>query len=132
MGAHQTLGGSPPSSAALHVGHLLTVDQRVVEHIKLTTDWYGYAGILALLTLLLLTVPAAAAIRRRLWAQHRGFQAGHVAAACPLVVTLAIHVLTTDRYVHGRAHAVVYTLDHFRVPEPACSQGRHLGHHRVL
>jgi predicted CXXCH cytochrome family protein len=108
--AHEQLGWIALAAAALHVGLLLAVDQRVVEHIKLTAPRYEYAGILALLTLLFLTVPAGAAVRQRLWAQHRGFQAGHVGAACLLVVTLAMHVLTTDRYVHGRAHAVAYTL----------------------
>jgi len=108
--AHEKLGWLALGAAALHVGLLLAVDQRVVEHVKLTAPRYEYAGILALLTLLFLTVPAGAAVRRRLWAQHRGFQAGHVAAACLLVVAMAIHVLTTDRYVHGPAQAVVYTV----------------------
>jgi predicted CXXCH cytochrome family protein len=107
---HEQLGWIALGAAALHVGILLTVDQRVVEHIKLTAPRYEYAGMLALLTLLFLTVPAPAALRRRLWAQHRGFQAAHVGAACLLVVALTMHVLTTGRYVHGRAHAIAYTL----------------------
>jgi predicted CXXCH cytochrome family protein len=55
-------------------------------------------------------VPAGAAARRQLWPRHRNFQAVHVAAACLLLVALAMHVLTTGRYVHGRAHAVAYLL----------------------
>ena len=108
--AHELLGWSTLAVAVLHVGLLLGVDPRVVEHLKLTTPRYEYAGILALLTLLFLTVPSGAAVRRRLWPRHRNFQAAHVGAACLLVVALAVHVLTTDRYVHGRAHQVAYAL----------------------
>ena len=107
---HELLGWLALAAAVLHVGLLLGVDHRVVEHVKLTAPRYEYAGILALFTLLFLTVPAGAAVRWRLWPRHRNFQAAHVGAACLLVVTLAVHVLATDRYVHGRAHAVAYTL----------------------
>jgi predicted CXXCH cytochrome family protein len=110
MRGHELLGWLVLGAAILHVCLLLGADHRVVEHVKLTAPRYEYAGILALFTLLFLTVPADAAIRRRLWPRHRNFQAAHVGAACLLVVTLAIHVLTTGRYVHGGAHAVVYTL----------------------
>jgi predicted CXXCH cytochrome family protein len=68
------------------------------------------AGMVALLTLLFLTAPAGAALRSQLWSRHRNFQAAHVGAACVLVVTLALHVVATDRYVHGRAHRVAYIL----------------------
>ena len=107
---HQLLGWSVLAAAVLHVGLSLGVDHRVIEHLKLTAPRYEYAGILALLTLLFLTVPTAAAVRGRLWPRHRDFQAAHVGAACLLVVTLAVHVLATGRYVHGRAHEVVYIL----------------------
>ena len=107
---HELLGWSVLGAAILHVGLLLGADHRVVEHAKLTAPRYEYAGILALLTLLFLTVPANAAVRWRLWPRHRNFQAAHVGAACLLVVTLAIHALTTGRYVHGRVHVVAYTL----------------------
>jgi predicted CXXCH cytochrome family protein len=108
--SHELLGWAALAAAAVHIGLVLTVDQRVVEHIKLTAPRYEYAGILALLTLLFLTVPAGTSVRRRLWPRHRNFQAAHVGAACLLVFTLAVHVLGTGRYVHGRARAVVYTL----------------------
>jgi predicted CXXCH cytochrome family protein len=107
---HELLGWSALAAAVLHVGLLLSIDHRVAEHIKLTAPRYEYAGILALFTLLFLTVPAGAAIRRRLWPRHRNFQALHVGAACLLVVALAVHVLATGRYVHGRTHVIVYTL----------------------
>ena len=106
---HELLGWLVLGAAILHVGLLLGADHRVVEHVKLTAPRYEYAGILALFTLLFLAVPADAAVRRRLWPRHRNFQAAHVGAACLLVVTLAIHVLTTGRYIHGRAHVVAYT-----------------------
>lgn len=107
---HELLGWAALAAAVLHAGILLAADPRVVEHIKPTAPRYEYAGILALLALLFLSVPARAAIRRRLWPRHRNFQAAHVGAACLLVVALAIHVLTTDRYVHGRAQAIAYAL----------------------
>jgi predicted CXXCH cytochrome family protein len=110
LGSHELLGWLALAAAVLHVALSLGVDHRVVEHLKPTAPWYEFAGILALLTLLFLTVPAGSAVRPRLWPHHRSFQAAHVGAACLLVVTLAVHVLTTDRYVHGRAHAVAYTL----------------------
>jgi hypothetical protein len=107
---HELLGWLTLAAAVLHVGLLLTVDRRVIEHIKLTAPRYEYAGILALLSLIFLTMPAGAAARRRLWPRHRDFQAVHVGAACLLVATLAVHLLATGRYVHGRAHASVYIL----------------------
>ena len=107
---HELLGWLTLAAAVLHVGLLLGVDHRVVEHLKLTAPRYEYAGILALFTLLFLTVPAGGAVRRRLWPRHRNFQAAHVGAACLLIVALAVHVLTTGRYVHGRAHVVAYVL----------------------
>jgi predicted CXXCH cytochrome family protein len=108
--SHQLLGWLVLAAAALHVGLLLAVDHRVVEHIKLTAPRYEYAGILALLTLLFLTVPAGTSVRRRLWPRHRNFQAAHVGAACLLVFTLAVHVVGTGRYVRGGTQVVAYTL----------------------
>lgn len=110
MRAHELLGWSALGAAMLHVGLSLGADHRVIEHLKLTAPRYEYAGILALLTLLFLTLPAGAAVRWRLWPRHRNFQAAHVIAACLLVVALAVHALVTGRYVHGRAHVVAYIL----------------------
>jgi len=68
---------------------LLGVDHRVVEHVKLTAPRYEIRWDPGAVTLFLLTVPAGAAVRWRLWPRHRNFQAAHVGAACLLVVTLA-------------------------------------------
>lgn len=108
--SHELLGWLALAAALLHVGLSLGADPRVVEHLKPTAPRYEYAGILALAILLFLTAPAGAAVRRRLWPRHRNFQAAHVAAACLLVVALAMHVLSADRYVHGRAQASAYAL----------------------
>ena len=108
--AHEILGWLTFAAALLHVGISLGVDSRVVEHLKLTAPPYEMAGLVALLALLFLTAPAGAALRSRLWSSHRNFQAMHVGAACVLVVTLALHVGATDRYVHGRAHLAAYLL----------------------
>ena len=107
---HELLGWVALGAALLHVGLSLGTDHRVVEHVKLTAPRYQYAGILALFALLFLTVPADAALRTRLWPRHRSFQVAHVGAACLLVVSLALHVVATGRYVHGRAQVVAYTL----------------------
>jgi predicted CXXCH cytochrome family protein len=107
---HEILGWLTLGAALLHAGVSLSVDSRVLEHLKLTAPHYEMAGIVALLALVFLTAPAGAALRSRLWSSHRNFQAMHVGAACVLVVTLALHVVATDRYVHGRAHRVGYIL----------------------
>src|SRR6202007_1677830 len=71
--AHEYLGWAVLAAAVVHVGLLLGADRRVVEHVKPTAPLYEYAGILALLALLFLTVPAGTGIRRRLWPRHRNF-----------------------------------------------------------
>jgi predicted CXXCH cytochrome family protein len=110
LGSHELLGWFTLAAAVAHVGLLLGTDRKVIEHIRLTAPRYEYAGILALFALLFLTAPAVAAVRQRLWPRHRSFQAAHVGAACLLVVVLALHVVTTGRYVHGRAQQVAYVL----------------------
>jgi predicted CXXCH cytochrome family protein len=107
---HELLGWLVLAVAVLHVTLSLAADYRVVEHLKLTAPRYEYAGIIALLLLLFLTVPATAVIRRQLWQRHRNFQAMHVGAACLLVVALAAHVVPTGRYVNGRQRVVIYIL----------------------
>jgi predicted CXXCH cytochrome family protein len=107
---HEFLGWLTLLTAVLHVALLLAVDHRVIEHLKATAPRYEYAGIAALLALLFLTMAAPAAVRQRLWPRHRNFQAAHVGAACLLLIALAVHVLTTDRYVHGRTRALIYIL----------------------
>ena len=107
---HELIGWAALAAAVLHVALSLGVDHQVIEHLKPTTPRYEYAGIVALIALLFLTAPAGAAVRSWLWKSHRNFQAAHVGAACLLVVTLAIHVLTTGRYVHGRAQTCAYIL----------------------
>jgi predicted CXXCH cytochrome family protein len=108
--SHELLGWLALAAAVAHVGLLLGTDRQVIEHIKLTAPRYEYAGILALFTLLFLTVLAGAAARQRLWPRHRSFQAAHVGAACLLVVALALHVVTTGRYVHGPVQVAAYVL----------------------
>jgi predicted CXXCH cytochrome family protein len=108
--SHELLGWLALVAAVLHVGILLAFDHNVLEHVKLTAPLYEFAGIIALLTLLFLTLPARAAVRSRLWSSHRSFQAAHVGAACVVVITLAVHLVATGRYVHGRAHMVAYGL----------------------
>ena len=104
---HELIGWAALGAVALHVIVLLVVDRRVVEHLKLTTPLYQWGGILAALALVILTVPAVATVRQRLWPAHRRFQALHVGFACILLPSMLAHIVATDRYVHGRTGAFV-------------------------
>jgi predicted CXXCH cytochrome family protein len=110
LATHENLGWLALCAAGLHVILTLGADSRALEHVKPTAPLYESAGILALLSLLFLTVPAGVVLRPRLWPRHRGFQLAHVATACLLIVTLAAHVVTTGRYIRGGAHVVIYVL----------------------
>ena len=105
---HEIFAWLTLAAALVHVLLLPLSDRRVVEHLKLTTPWYEWAGMLALVILLLLTLPSVDGIRRRLWSRHRNFQALHVGIACILIPVLAAHVLATNRYVHGRGRVLIY------------------------
>ena len=100
---HEIIGLLALAAVAIHVVALLIVDPRVVEHLKMTTPLYEWAGIVASLALVALTLPATEAVRRRLWSSHRSFQALHAGFACVLVPSLVTHIAATDRYIHGRA-----------------------------
>lgn len=103
---HEIIGLLALGAVAIHVIALLIVDPRVVEHLKVTAPLYEWAGLVALLALVALTLPAIEAVRRRLWSSHRRFQALHVGFACVLVPSTVAHIAATDRYVHGRARHV--------------------------
>ncbi len=105
---HELTGWLVLLAAVLHVLLLLLVDRTVIEHLKLTAPLYEWAGGLGLLLLLLLTAPSTAVIRRRLWSRHRNFQALHVAMTCLLVALVSVHVMTTQRYVHGHLRTGLY------------------------
>lgn len=107
---HELLGWSILIAALGHVGLSLAFDRTVIEHLRLTAPLYEWAGICALLAILVLTVPAAGALRRRLWSGHRNFQALHVAVSCALVALIAVHVVTTNRYLHGPGRVALWLL----------------------
>jgi predicted CXXCH cytochrome family protein len=107
---HELIGWVALVAALLHVGLLLVFDRRVFEHLKSTAPLYEWLGILALILLLALTALSLPAIRQRLYAQHRKFQLVHVGITCVLIPAIAVHILTTGRYVHGRLAAAAYVL----------------------
>ena len=107
---HELLGWSMLIAALGHVGLSLAFDRAVTEHLKLTAPLYEWAGICALLASLVLTVPAAGRLRRQLWSRHRDFQALHVAVSCALVALIAVHVVTTNRYLHGPGRVALWLL----------------------
>ncbi len=101
LARHELLGWGALGLVAAHVGFALYADPVVLEHLKPTTPLYEWAGITALALLVFLCVPASAPLRRRLWPRHRSFQASHVIASCLALTLIAVHVLTSARYVHG-------------------------------
>jgi len=104
---HELVGWVVLLAVVVHVLLLLLVDRTVINHAKLTAPLYEWAGALGLLQLLLLTVPSTAVIRRRLWSRHRNFQALHVGMSCLLVALVSVHVVTTNRYVHGHLRTAI-------------------------
>jgi predicted CXXCH cytochrome family protein len=102
LARHESLGWVALGCVAAHAVLAPLSDPVALEHLKVTTPLYEWAGIAALALLLFLCVPARAPWRRRLWTRHRSFQAAHVIASCVALVLIAVHVLTTARYAHGR------------------------------
>jgi predicted CXXCH cytochrome family protein len=107
---HELLGWILLIAVLGHVALSLAFDRAVIQHLRLTAPLYEWAGIGALLALLVLTVPAAGPVRRRLWSRHRNFQASHVAVSCALVPLIAVHVVTTNRYLHGPGRVALWLL----------------------
>jgi predicted CXXCH cytochrome family protein len=101
LARHELLGWLALGCVAAHALLAPLSDPVALEHLKVTTPLYEWAGIGALALLLFLCVPASASLRQRLWPRHRSFQAAHVIAGAVALVLIAAHVLTTARYVHG-------------------------------
>ncbi len=97
---HTLIGWAALMAVIVHVGGLVLADHTVVEYLKFTTPLYQLAGIAASI-LLLVVILSSIASAHRLWATHRGFQATHVILSCLLAALIAVHVITTDRYVGG-------------------------------
>jgi hypothetical protein len=105
--AHELVGWLALTAVLVHAGLTLLVDRHAIEYLKPTAPLYQWAGIAALLLLLALTLPATGRLRRRIWSDHRNFQALHVILGCALLVLAAAHVLATDRYAHGAGRWLV-------------------------
>ena len=105
---HEFLGWIALGAAALHVLVAVVADHTVLEYFKPTTPLYQWAGIVALLALLVLVLSSLAGLRRRLWRSHRNFQATHIAVGCLALALLAAHVVTADRYTRGYARRMLF------------------------
>ena len=105
---HELLGWIALGAAALHVLVAVVTDHTVLEYLKPTTSLYQWAGIAALLALLVLVLSSLAGLRRRLWRSHRNFQATHIAVGCLGLALLAAHVVTADRYTRGYARRLLF------------------------
>lgn len=99
---HQWIGWASLALAVLHILLSIVADRVVIEHLRLTAPYYEWAGLLALLLLLLLCPLAVTSLRRRFWNNHRRFQAVHVAGAGVLVPALVAHTVTTGHFIGNR------------------------------
>jgi hypothetical protein len=108
LGRHALLGWVALGCVAAHVVLAIVSDPVVLEHLKATTPWYEFAGIVAAVLLLFLTVPSLTGVRTRLFSRHRNFQALHIGASCLLIVLMTVHVVTTARYLHGAVRSGLY------------------------
>ncbi len=104
---HTLIGWLALLAVLIHVGGLILADRLVVEYLKPTAPLYQLAGIAAGALLLIIVVSGIAALRRRLWSSHRGFQSTHVILGCVLMPLIAVHIIATDRYAGGRGRRVV-------------------------
>jgi predicted CXXCH cytochrome family protein len=89
---------------------LLFADPVVIEHLKPTAPGYEIAGMLAFIGLVILVLPAENSVRYLVWKDHRSFQATHVIITCLTILAIAVHVVGTDRYMHGRAARIAIAL----------------------
>lgn len=105
---HTLLGWGALLGVAAHIAGVLLADRTVLEYFRASMPWYELAGIIASLLLLAVTVTAVTGARRGLWKSHRGFQATHVILSCLLLLTLTVHVVTTDRYAGGGVRRVLF------------------------
>lgn len=108
LSRHELLGWIAVGAAALHVLVAVVTDHTVIEYLKPSTPLYQWAGIAALLVMLVLTLSSLAGLRRRLWRSHRNFQATHIALGCVALALLAAHVITTDRYTRGYGRRMLF------------------------
>ncbi len=104
---HTLIGWAALIGVCLHIVGLVLSDRNVIEYLKFTAPLYQFAGIAAVLVMLVLVVTGLGGIRRRLWKSHRGFQATHVVLGCALAALIAVHVVVTARYIGGRGRRVL-------------------------
>ncbi len=104
---HSSIGWLALAAVVIHVVGLGLDDRVVWEYLKPSAPLYQLAGIAAGAILLVVVLSGTAAVRRRLWTSHRGFQATHVILGCLLIALIAVHVIATDRYSGGRGRRAV-------------------------
>ena len=105
---HSFIGWGTLVAVAVHVGGLVLADRTVLEYLRLSMPLFQWAGVAACILLLAITMTAIGGARRALWKSHRGFQAVHIVSSCALLVALAVHIVTTDRYAGGGLRRTVY------------------------
>jgi hypothetical protein len=107
---HRLVGYAALVAAAAHIGVVLYADPAVIEHLKPTAPGYEIAGIVSFIGMAILVLPAENSLRSLVWKDHRSFQATHVVITCLTILAIAMHMVGTDRYIHGRATRIALAL----------------------
>jgi DMSO/TMAO reductase YedYZ heme-binding membrane subunit len=108
LSRHAVLGSVALGLAALHVVLAVLADHTVLDYLRASSPLYQLAGIAAIALLAALVLTSIERWRRRLWRSHRGFQAQHIVLACVLLVLVAVHVVTANRYTGGFGRRAVF------------------------
>ncbi len=123
---HAWIGWATLALACVHAGILLLAEPPTRTYLSTAAPTHQLAAIAATVLLALLCATAYARGRRRLFADHRVFQALHVGVACAVLGLATAHVVVSGRYAHGlagrllfAAMAVVATVTLFRARRPA-------------
>ena len=96
-------------SAAHALGFVLW-DPTVVEYLKLKAPWYMHAGLVSLLSIVLLAVTSFPAPRKIVYGRFPRFRGWHLALSVAALGTAAWHVLGTGFYLAKWFQQLVFCL----------------------
>ncbi len=97
---HEWLGWAALGGVLLHVIGSVLAEPQAIEYLKWSAPRYQWAGVGALLLLVLMVFGSSARVRRR-FANHRAFQVVHVIIGCVVLAAATLHVVVTARQVGG-------------------------------
>ncbi|MBS0393184.1 MAG: cytochrome c3 family protein [Proteobacteria bacterium] len=105
---HAWIGWSALALAAVHAAILLLAEPPTRSYLSAAAPAHQLAAIAAMVLLAVLCASAYARGRRRLFADHRVFQALHVGVACTVLGLATMHVVVSGRYAHGLAGRLLF------------------------